>query len=84
MSMQRKTSKTRWVLCVRNRGYPASLERGKVYRSLSDSMGARHDLTRVVDESGESYLYPAEFFKPIQLTPALQRALREGARKSKR
>jgi len=47
-----------YVLCVRNRGYPASLELRKVYRQIADAWAHRHDLIRIVDESGEDYLYP--------------------------
>ena len=65
-----------FALCVKNQGYPASLELRKVYRALPDPEGERHGLARVVDESGEDYLYPAEFFIPIELPKAVnQRAL---------
>lgn len=65
-----------FVLCVKNRGYPASLELRKIYRALPDADGARHGLARVIDESGEDYLYPADFFIPIELPKAVnQRAL---------
>ena len=52
----------RFVLCVRNRHYPASLELRKVYRLLSDEQASRHHQVRVIDESGEDYLYPAQRF----------------------
>ncbi len=68
-----------YVLCVKNRGYPASLELRKIYRALPDSEGARHGLSRVIDESGEDYLYPTDFFIPIELPKAVnQRALFAG------
>jgi hypothetical protein len=71
----RKTSSS-FVLCVKNPGYPASLELRKIYRSLPDPDGARHGLARVIDESGEDYLYPADFFIPIELSKSVnQRAL---------
>jgi len=67
--------RSRYVLCVRNRGYAASLERRKVYRRLDDGRAARHGLIRVVDESGEDYLYPSSYFVPIALPKPAQRAL---------
>lgn len=54
-----------FVICVENPGYPASLERGRTYRVVpDDTIGAEE--IRVVDESGEDYLYPAEFFSPLE------------------
>jgi hypothetical protein len=58
------TKVPRFVMCVRNRGYAASLEVRKTYRRLLDAKASRLGLMRVVDESGEDYLYPADFFAP--------------------
>ena len=55
-----------FVLCVRNQG-EVDLEPRKVYQVLPDRAAARDGLTRVVDESGEDYLYPAEYFVPVKL-----------------
>ena len=63
----------RFVLCLSNRSYPASLERWKVYRLLPDREAAARNRVRVVDESGEDYLYPAAYFRPIRLPPGLAR-----------
>ena len=52
----------RFVVCVRNEGYPAALELRKVYRALVDEQAAKRHQGRVVDESGEDYLYPREWF----------------------
>ena len=52
----------RFVLCVRNEGYSAGLELRKVYRVLSDEPASKLHQLRVIDESGEDYLYPEEFF----------------------
>jgi hypothetical protein len=60
---------------VRNRGYAASLERRKIYRRLSDTRAARHGLIRVVDESGEDYLYPSAYFVPIAVPKSARRAV---------
>jgi hypothetical protein len=54
-------------MCVRNDGYPASLERNKVYRVVSDKVAESAGQLRIVDESGESYLYPRCFFQPVSL-----------------
>ena len=61
---------TRYALCVKNRGYSAALEVRKVYRVISDPVAENRGLVRVVDESGEDYLYPAGFFLRIELPRA--------------
>ncbi len=57
----------RVVLCVRNESYEASLELRKIYRSVRDAKAEAHGLLRVIDESGEDCLYPADFFVPIEV-----------------
>jgi hypothetical protein len=64
------------VVCVRNDGYEISLERGKIYERLPEVEGERYGYIRVIDESGEDYLYPAEAFFPISIPRSLKRALR--------
>ena len=54
------SNNTRFALCIDNEGYPASLETLKVYEVVLDKFADAHGLIRVVDESGEDYLYPAE------------------------
>ena len=66
---------TAYVVCVKNQDYPASLEVGKIYRTLPDDTDAKHSLLRVIDESAEDYLYPNAFFLPIELTAEIQEAL---------
>ena len=73
--MRRKQRKSEFVICVKNRGYKASLELRKIYRALPDAEGEAHRLVRVVDESGEDYLYPVSFFIPIELPAPVERAL---------
>ena len=73
--MKKKHRKSAFVICVRNRGYKASLELRKIYQALADAEGEAHDLIRVIDESGEDCLYPASFFLPIQLPAPVERAL---------
>jgi hypothetical protein len=52
----------RLVLCIDNAGYPASLEPRKLYQALPDPQARAHQQIRVIDESGEDYLYPAALF----------------------
>jgi hypothetical protein len=61
------------ALCLRNRGYEASLERRKLYQVIPDSDAQKYGQLRVIDESGEDYLYPASFFAFIKLPPTLRR-----------
>jgi hypothetical protein len=56
-----------FVLCIQNEGYPAALELRKIYQTLMDSAAAARGFLRVIDESGDDYLYPARFFVPIQV-----------------
>jgi len=70
-----KRSAARFVLCVRNKEYPASLELRKVYRLLPDDVASKHRQMRVIDESGEDYLYPEEYFVPIKLPPMAEKAV---------
>ena len=69
-------TKRQVVICVNNEGYPASLERWKLYQALPDREADAHGLLRVIDESGEDYLYPKAQFSPIQLSHHLRRLYR--------
>jgi hypothetical protein len=62
LSDDAKRGGARFVLCVRNEGYPATLELRRVYRVLVDERASERRLLRVIDESGEDYLYPEECF----------------------
>jgi len=61
----------RFVVCISNEGYQASLEPRKVYQVLSDQEAESHKMLRVIDESEEDYLFPASLFRPISLPQAL-------------
>lgn len=63
------------VVCVENEGYAASLEKRKIYVALRDAAAERHNMVRIVDESGDDYLYPKAFFRPIALPQAVRRAV---------
>jgi hypothetical protein len=62
LSKDAAMGQARFVLCARNEGYPAALELRKVYRVLVDERATKRHQVRVVDESGEDYLYPREWF----------------------
>ena len=64
-----------FVVCVRNEGYEVSLELRKIYQAIPDTSAERHQLLRVIDESGEDYLYPQNFFLPIELPKAVEKAV---------
>src|SRR5689334_20723445 len=66
--------RTRYVICVSNRGFAASLEKRKLYRLLPDQRARKLGLLRVVDESGAGYLYPAARFGLVSLAHWLARA----------
>jgi len=65
--------KTQFVVCVKNEGYAASLELRKIYQVVVDSRSEEHGLIRVIDESGEDYLYPVEYFAAIELPQAVEK-----------
>lgn len=63
----------RFVVCIANKDCE-DLEVRKIYQALPDEDAASDGLTRIVDESGEDYLYPAELFMPIELPQAIKKA----------
>ena len=73
VSSNRKSQ--RFVLCVQNQEYPASLEVRKLYPVLGDAVAEKHRLVRIIDESGDDYLYPAEYFVALRLPKHVKRAL---------
>jgi hypothetical protein len=64
-----------FVVCVRNEGYPASLEKRKIYVALRDPTAEKHGQLRVIDESGDDYLYPKEFFRSLALSDSIKKAV---------
>ena len=64
-----------FAVCLRNDGYQVSLEPRKIYQVLPDPEAAKHRQVRVIDESGEDYLYPQNFFAPIELPQPIRRAV---------
>ena len=65
----------KFAICTNNSEYPASLELHKIYRVLSDEDAARDGDLRVIDESGEDYLYPTEYFVLIEVPREKERVL---------
>ena len=63
------------VICIDNDGYPVSLERRKIYISIRDASVENKGLLRVIDESGDDYLYPKAFFRPIALPQSVKKAV---------
>lgn len=72
--MARSQSK-QLVVCVNNDGYPASLEKRKIYVSLRDPVVERQGLLRIIDESGEDYLYPKVMFRAVALPLSVKKAV---------
>ena len=64
-----RASRTRFAVCIDNSGYPASLELHKIYRVLPDKEAEEDGDIRIVDESGEDYLFEADRFFPVHLSP---------------
>jgi hypothetical protein len=65
----------RFVVCIQNEGYPVSLERSKIYVALADHTAEKDGMLRVIDESGEDYLYPKDLFRAIALPEAVKKAV---------
>ncbi len=76
--IDRKTKPSRYVLCLRNDGYAASLEVRKLYQMLPASPN-EEGFVRVIDESGDDYLYPADFFVALDLPGVIEETLRKAA-----
>ena len=72
--MIRNNSNTQFAICIKNEGYLASLELRKIYQVLPNEKATEHQLLRVIDESGEDYLYPADFFILINLPEEVEKA----------
>jgi hypothetical protein len=72
----RRTKTQNFAVCIRNTGFGASLEVRKLYVVVDDPDAEANDLIRVVDESGEDYVYPARIFQRLALPGEVQRALR--------
>ena len=70
-----KKTEPEFVVCLNNEGYAASLERHKIYRVLPDPEAEKDGDIRIIDESGEDYLYPKDWFAPISVPDAVEASL---------
>ena len=70
-----KSVSTQLVVCINNDGYPAWLEKRKIYVLLRDPVAEKRGLLRIIDESGEDYLYPKTFFRSIALPQSVRKAV---------
>jgi hypothetical protein len=70
-----KSEPKQLVVCINNEGYPTSLERRKIYILLRDPVAEKRGLVRIIDESGDDYLYPKMLFRPIALPQSVKKAV---------
>ncbi len=75
----KKINSRQLVICIQNEDYPASLEKRKIYESIPDPDAAKYNQIRVIDESGEDYLYPEEYFIPVTLPKNVEEAVIKAA-----
>lgn len=72
-------NKSYFVICIDNSDYPASLEKRKIYEALPDPEAAKHGQVRVIDESGDDYLFPARCFVDAKLPADIRAAVVKAA-----
>lgn len=70
-----KQNLTEFVVCINNSDYPAALELHKIYRVIVDKDASGEGDIRIIDESGEDYLYPSSYFVPIQVPQTVEESL---------
>jgi hypothetical protein len=70
-----KAAARQLVVCIDNEGYEVSLEKRKIYVALRDIKASDKGLLRIVDESGEGYLYPKTMFRTIALPDSVRKAV---------
>ena len=70
-----RASAKRFAICLKNKGYEVSLEPRKIYQVLPDADAAKHRQIRIIDESGEDYLYPESYFAAIELPKPVRKAV---------
>jgi hypothetical protein len=72
---------THFAICIHNGEYAGTLEVRKVYELLEDPIAAKRNYIRVIDESGEDYLYPASWFVPVAVPESVEQVLHDLALK---
>jgi hypothetical protein len=75
--------RSQFAICVCNDEYPASLDLRKLYPVLKDEFADKHGMVRVIDESGEDYLFPEDYFVCLDLPPATRKRLQKIALQTK-
>jgi hypothetical protein len=70
-----KQNTSDFVVCINNTDYPASLELHKIYRVIADKDAEEEGDIRVIDESGEDYIYPSSYFVPIQVPQTVEESI---------
>ena len=78
MGAKKKVSQ-RYAVCINNVGSEASLERNKIYVVLPDRRAEADGLARVIDEDGEDYLYPADWFAAVEVSKIVELSLRKAS-----
>jgi hypothetical protein len=68
---------SKFLICIKNKDYPASLEVRKLYPQIPDADAAKHGQVRIIDESGEDYLYPEDYFMAVELPVEIERRIIE-------
>ena len=76
---RQRTVSSHFAVCITSTGYPTSLELHKIYRVIADDDAAEDGDIRVIDESGEDYLYPAAWFVEVKLPQSVQESLLHAA-----
>lgn len=76
MSGNKRKVPKRYAVCINNAGSEASLERNKIYVVLHDLRAEADGLVRVIDEDGEDYLYPADWFASVEVSKSVEISLR--------
>jgi hypothetical protein len=74
-----KRTEPQFVVCVKNKNYAASLELRKLYQVVADRVAGKLNQIRIIDESGDDYLYPEDYFVPVRLPEAAEKAVRKAA-----
>ena len=72
-------AQNKFVVCIRNFGYEASLEKRKLYEIVDDADAATHGQLRIIDESGDDYLFPQEYFASVELPDSVEQSVIEAA-----
>ena len=81
--MKKPNQKKSYVVCTDNSGYDVSLERGKIYEVIPDAEHELHGYLRILDESGEDYVFDSDRFSSIKIPQSLQEALRTSPKKDR-